>query len=345
MYRAYQPLLPTANRYLQEKWDKASYKKHRRKVELAVPVVNTKSSPIPFHLQVNLKKIQLEKERQALLDRENLLHSAKLCGIKQSKGSVDNWNFYCRHSLNWEKRHQDLARIYWENQQLVKRLEGRKSELAQACWQENWHKEQLIRHSIARYPRGWESCQVKKVRWRQWTESNGSPTSSTGENLSLSPGRTPVLCNTKNKNMLDKSFWGSGSESPPERVVTAPISSTTLVRKKNVVDPSSHLVQRSSKKGLVPVKIAQGGSSSKDANGSSVRAELPEEDSEKEPGMEAVIATTKPHASIYLRKNLRLRPASQDQEKRLEVSSACNAGICYERIERAPKSRNPFYGL
>lgn len=32
MHRAYQPLLPAASRYLQERWDKADYQGHRRKV-------------------------------------------------------------------------------------------------------------------------------------------------------------------------------------------------------------------------------------------------------------------------------------------------------------------------
>ncbi|KAL8197183.1 UNVERIFIED_CONTAM: hypothetical protein K2H54_014960 [Gekko kuhli] len=160
MYRSYQPLFPAASRYLQEKWDEASYQEHRRKVELAVPVVNTTALPPPLHLQVNLKKMQLEKERQAARDRDNLLHYARLGDIKQSPGRVDNWNFYCRHSLNWEKRQRDLEQIYWENRQLMKRLAEKKSELAQGRWQQDWHRGQLIRNGLARDPRGTRSCQT-----------------------------------------------------------------------------------------------------------------------------------------------------------------------------------------
>ncbi|KAJ7311301.1 hypothetical protein JRQ81_006917 [Phrynocephalus forsythii] len=168
MYRAYQPLRPATNKYLQEKWDRDSYQKHRRKVELAVPVLNTTGPSAPFHLQVNLKKTEKEKEHQAIRDQDNFLHYAKLWDIKHSQGSLDNWNFYRTHSLNWEKRRWDLARIDWENQQLLKRLEGRKSELAQEHWQQNWHKEQLLRQSIARYPRGkgsyWGRVRTKTVK-------------------------------------------------------------------------------------------------------------------------------------------------------------------------------------
>lgn len=67
------------------------------------------------------------------------------------------------YSLNGEKRRWDLARIGEENQQLLKRLEGKKSELAQEHWQQNWHKEQLLRQSIARYPWGTGSCRVNKA--------------------------------------------------------------------------------------------------------------------------------------------------------------------------------------
>ncbi|XP_060115957.1 uncharacterized protein LOC132587657 [Heteronotia binoei] len=165
MYRSYQPLFPATSRYLQEKWDKTNYQEHRRKVELAVPVVDTTALPVPLHLQVNLKKMQLEKERHTARGRDNLRNHARLRGIKQSQGRVDNWNFYCRHSLNWEKRQRDLEQIYWENRQLMKRLAEKKSELAQGRWQQDWHREQLIRNSLARYPRGTRSCQVRKKSW------------------------------------------------------------------------------------------------------------------------------------------------------------------------------------
>ncbi|XP_062819556.1 uncharacterized protein LOC134293993 [Anolis carolinensis] len=304
MHRVYQPLLPTANRYLQEKWDEADYKNHRIKVELAVPVVSTKTTPTPFHLQVNLKKMQLEKERQALWHRENLLHSAKLRGIKQSQGRIDNWNAYCIRSLNAEKRRRDLAHIYWENQQLLKRLEGRKSELAQERWQENWHKEEIIRHRIAHYPRGWGGCQPNKVRWKQQTKSKET----TGGSPVLSSGRSPILRNTKNnENMLGKSFWGSGNESRLEGLVAAPMPSTTLGRKKDVVDASGDLAQRSSK-----------------GRGSSAK-------------QDALTSATKSHASI--RKSLKLPENNQspDPEETLEVSPTWDAEVRYGRSEKGPK--------
>nr|XP_020659489.1 40S ribosomal protein S17 [Pogona vitticeps] len=241
MYRAYQPLRPATSKYLQEKWDRASYQKHRRKVELAVPVVNTTAPPTPFHLQVNLKKIEMQKERQEIWDRDNFLHRAKLWGIKQSQGCLDNWNFYCTHSLNWEKRRWDLARIDWENQQLLKRLEGRKSELAQEHWQQNWHKEQLLRQSIARYPRGKGRCQANKERPRQWSESNSIPTSASVSSLN----RTHLPC--KHNSMIGKSFWETKSESIPEGEATTFASSPPTLRKRKTLKPSRAVVPQSSK--------------------------------------------------------------------------------------------------
>nr|XP_028562897.1 uncharacterized protein LOC114584898 [Podarcis muralis] len=249
MYRAYQPLLPATNRYLQEKWDKASYQEHCRKVELAVPVVNTKAPPTPLHLQVNLKKLQLERERQAVWDQENRSHSAKLWRIKQSPGRVDNWNFYCIHSLNWGKRQRDLARIYWENQELAKRLEGRRSELAQEHWQQDWHKEQLIRSSIARYPRETVSCQARNGRRRQACENNHIPLSASGRR---NPSRTREPFSSKNHSRMGKSFWGSGSESTQEEEITTTTCSPSSLGKRDVAGQLS-------KETSLLAKIASGG--------------------------------------------------------------------------------------
>ncbi|XP_053128477.1 uncharacterized protein LOC128334928 [Hemicordylus capensis] len=324
MYRAYQPLLPTTNRYLQEKWDKANYLAHRRKVKLAVPIVNTRALPTPVHLQVNQKKIQLEKERQATWDRENLLHYAKLWGIQQSRGRVDNWNFYCTHSLNWEKRLQDLVHICEENQQLVKRLEGRKSGLARGLWQQDWHKEQLIRNRIAHYPRGPRSCLARKEKPRLWTGSSSTPASPSGDSPSTLPNRTHVPCSKKNyNNVLGKSSWGSRSESTAE--VPATTSSPSSLRGRDVLQPPGAVTQQSRKGIWVSTK-------DRDADGSLARKELPGEGSLEKPLAE-MMATIKPPTSLGLGEELK---PSENSQKKPELS-ARKATLRYRRTEGAPR--------
>ncbi|KAF7658157.1 hypothetical protein LDENG_00016800 [Lucifuga dentata] len=53
---AYQPLLPTVSKYLQQKWDNESYELHRRKVKSAKPTINTTPPRTFGHLTVKLKK-------------------------------------------------------------------------------------------------------------------------------------------------------------------------------------------------------------------------------------------------------------------------------------------------
>ncbi|CAI5792956.1 Uncharacterized protein PODLI_1B031328 [Podarcis lilfordi] len=292
-------------------------------VELAVPVINTKAPPTPLHLQVNLKKLQLERERQAVRDQENRSHSARLWHIKQSPGRVDNWNFYCIHSLNWGKRQRDLAHIYWENQELAKRLEGRRSELAQERWQQDWHKEQLIRSSIARYPRETVSCQARNRRRRQACQNNHIPLSASGRrNPSINPSRTREPFSSKNHSRMGKSFWGSESESTQEEEITTTKCSPSSLGKRD-------LAGQLSKETSLLAKIASGGFCHRHVDGSLVRTDLAGGGALEKPRGEAMMISSKPRTSVCLRGNLgpletSLMPASGDTEKKAAFSSTKN---------------------
>ncbi|XP_077173680.1 uncharacterized protein LOC143827723 [Paroedura picta] len=169
-------------------------------------------SVFPFQLPPNHVVFQLEKERQAAHDRDDLLHYARLEGIQLSQGRVDNWNFYCRHSLNWDKRQRDLEQIYWENRQLMKRLAEKRSDLAQRRWQQDWHREQLIRNSLARYPRGTRSCQVGTERQRQRPGGSSAPTSTPRQNPGRSPDRVCFPGSSRRTGLAGERFWGKRNE-------------------------------------------------------------------------------------------------------------------------------------
>ncbi|XP_069904468.1 uncharacterized protein CFAP97D2 isoform X4 [Oryctolagus cuniculus] len=57
MYRAPRPLLPYAGEHLQRSWDKA-YQDHRRKVQNAQPLVDTRAPPTFCHLQLKVKRLK-----------------------------------------------------------------------------------------------------------------------------------------------------------------------------------------------------------------------------------------------------------------------------------------------
>ncbi|XP_015199007.1 sperm axonemal maintenance protein CFAP97D1 [Lepisosteus oculatus] len=177
MHRSYQPLQPSTNKYLQKKWDQARYNEHRTKVHTARPVVDTKGPTTPAHLQVKLKKLQLEEERLATIERDNQILSSKLSDIMRSKGWVDHRNNFTERSLNAEKRRLELLQVTQENRALLERITARKSESWRQRWEEDWERTERLRDDIARYPRGVTSQQKNKrnVKLRGSQEMSREP--------------------------------------------------------------------------------------------------------------------------------------------------------------------------
>ncbi|XP_068186281.1 sperm axonemal maintenance protein CFAP97D1 isoform X2 [Antennarius striatus] len=151
---AYQPLLPTANKYLQQKWDKASYDLHREKVTSTKTTINTKPPKNYVHLSVKLKKLKLEEERKAKIDRENSMLKEKISSIMRTTGGVNSRKFYDKKSLGKEKRQVELLHITKENQMILCRLSQCKPHYNVRKWHEDWLKTLMVMDSIARYPRG-----------------------------------------------------------------------------------------------------------------------------------------------------------------------------------------------
>ncbi|XP_069828504.1 uncharacterized protein CFAP97D2 [Dendropsophus ebraccatus] len=159
MHRAYQPILPCGNKYLQQKWDKTYYDEHKRKVQSAKPMVDTNSPQTYVHLNLKLKKLQLEEERLTVIERDNRLLLEKMSAIMRTKGRVDNTNNYEAKSLNKEKREQELQKVSKENQTIGDRLTRCEPQYRVEKWHEDWAKAEKYMDSIAKYPRGWYAMQ------------------------------------------------------------------------------------------------------------------------------------------------------------------------------------------
>ncbi|KAM9495176.1 uncharacterized protein CFAP97D2 [Clarias gariepinus] len=163
MHKAYQPLKPATNKYLQKKWDQEHYNEHRRKVREAQPIVDTKGIRTPTHIQVKLKKAQIQEERQAVIDRDNCLLASKLADIQHSKGRIDHRNFYPEHSLNSERRRAELLQVTHENQKIYERITAQESEYRRELWEEDWARNEQRQDGITRYPRGVAGKQVNST--------------------------------------------------------------------------------------------------------------------------------------------------------------------------------------
>ncbi|XP_056138329.1 uncharacterized protein CFAP97D2 [Lampris incognitus] len=182
MHRAYQPLKPATNRFLQQRWDQSIYEDHRRKVSSAQPAVDARGTKAPAHVQLKLKKVQLQHERQAIIDRDNHLLSSRLADIVLSKGLVDHRNHYLQRSLNTDKRRAELLHVTCQNQAVYRRITARQSEYRRQLWLKDWEKVEQRRNDITRYPRAPSHKQrtERKVRFAAGdTEEHSNNTEAT----------------------------------------------------------------------------------------------------------------------------------------------------------------------
>jgi len=155
MHRSYQSILPTHNKLLQKRWDTTYYNEHRRKVRDVQPMVDTKAPPTYMHLHLKLKKLQLEEERLATIERDNRILLEKMSYIMRTRGRVDNRNNYEYKSLNREKRQRELLRVTKENQAILYRINMRRPEYSHKKWQAQWEENQKFMDNISHYPQEW----------------------------------------------------------------------------------------------------------------------------------------------------------------------------------------------
>lgn len=121
----------------------------------ARPMVDTKPPQTYMHLHLKLKKLQLEEERLATIERDNRILLEKMSYIMRTRGRIDNKNNYEYKSLNREKRMRELLRVTQENQDILKRITARKPEYDHRKWEDDWQNNQEYMDSIAAYPREW----------------------------------------------------------------------------------------------------------------------------------------------------------------------------------------------
>ncbi|XP_036897996.1 uncharacterized protein CFAP97D2 isoform X3 [Sturnira hondurensis] len=102
MHRAPRPTLPCRSECLQSTWEKA-YQDHRKKVQDAQPLVDTRAPLSLSHFRLNLKKLKLEEERLSVIDRDNRLLLQKLSCIMRTRGHTDSRNNYTHRRRNSQK--------------------------------------------------------------------------------------------------------------------------------------------------------------------------------------------------------------------------------------------------
>ncbi|KAJ8299160.1 hypothetical protein KUTeg_023220 [Tegillarca granosa] len=140
MHRAYQPLTPANNIFLKRRWDQDYFETHRKKVLAAKAMIDNKPPKTYMHLHIKLKKLQMEGERLAIVERNNRILLEKMAHIMRTSGSVTNKKTdYVQKSLNKTKRQRELLRITHENLAILKRITSKEPTYSHLRWEQEWH--------------------------------------------------------------------------------------------------------------------------------------------------------------------------------------------------------------
>lgn len=111
-----------------------------------------------MHLHIKLKKLQMEGERLAIVERDNRILLEKMAFIMRTGGSVDNRKEdYMQKSLNKTKRQRELLRITHENFAILKRLTAKEPHYHHMRWQDEWNINQRYMMNISKFPLYWKN--------------------------------------------------------------------------------------------------------------------------------------------------------------------------------------------
>lgn len=151
MFRA----IPVSNKLIEKKSHERSFEKHQRKLQEIKPLLPERPETFS-HLKRNKKKELLVEERFTEIERCNRLLLERLTNImkKPSKMTPNSQQQpqYRVRSLNRDVRKRELVKITIENQEILKRIQNRKSQYSVQHWLEVHKKEQKYLKNISEYP-------------------------------------------------------------------------------------------------------------------------------------------------------------------------------------------------
>merc|ERR1712002_472688 len=135
---------------------------HRAKVHTSAAVIDNHAPETYMHMHLKLKKLQVEEERLAVVERDNRILLEKMSWIMRTKGQVDNWNHYKQKSLNKCTRQRELLRVSHENQAILRRISSKEPYYNHLAWDEDWSQNNEYMSNISNYPRKFNSIRGKR---------------------------------------------------------------------------------------------------------------------------------------------------------------------------------------
>ncbi|CAF0950822.1 unnamed protein product [Brachionus calyciflorus] len=155
MHRSYNSYNPVASKLLQKRWDENQFGRHRHHVNIAKPEIDS-SPPVTFmHLHLKLKKLQLEEERLATIERDNRILLEKMSHTMRTKGQLDNKNDVVFKSLSRNRREREMLRIAKENMNMLKRIHNKKPAISTDKLDQDWRQTLKFMDNISHFPEDW----------------------------------------------------------------------------------------------------------------------------------------------------------------------------------------------
>ncbi|KAL2919800.1 hypothetical protein HK105_200717 [Polyrhizophydium stewartii] len=153
-YRHYKTFHPCSNKLLAMKWDQTLRQQHLKKLLAAKPTIDN-SAPKPHtHLQVKLKKLQMEEDRLAQIERNNRILLEKMSHIMEMEAKDPNihGDRDYAHSLNGAFRAREMTKIRAENRALLLRLEAKPPHYDHLKWIDERMRNLTYLQNISSYP-------------------------------------------------------------------------------------------------------------------------------------------------------------------------------------------------
>ncbi|KAJ3312616.1 hypothetical protein HDU76_002849, partial [Blyttiomyces sp. JEL0837] len=162
-HKRYSSVYPSANRLLAKRWDDAARDRHRRKLATMKSYIDNTPPKRHGHLQLRLKKMQLEEEKIGKIERDNLIlldRMARQMSEPQGFSGLDNEYRLKPYNLkptpNSRKKKELLQQIEEENQILMQRVEAREPHYRQDIWDDERRTNLSYLQRISRFPEGYQ---------------------------------------------------------------------------------------------------------------------------------------------------------------------------------------------
>lgn len=211
MHRSYNSYNPVASKLLQKRWDEKHFSDHRRHVVIAKPEVNA-DPPVTFmHLHLKLKKLQLEEERLATIERDNRILLEKMSHTMRNKGQLDNLNDAVPKSLSRGRREREMLRITRENMNLLKRINNKKPAISAEAHRRDWNKNLQFMDNISAFPEEW---------YLRQKEGNGNNTSRKSQ--TAGGGQSDSFATSKSNTFEAETSSSSDNQQTPRAKTATP---------------------------------------------------------------------------------------------------------------------------